>query len=204
MQIYLDDSPLPTDARTLAAVLDAAQEQLADNRLIVEIRLDGQELSQEQLEAIQDQTLNAEEVELVTASPHELARQTLLDLVEALSAAAEHQQRAAEHLQADDPQAAMGEVREALTVWQQGQEAVLRSAEATGLSLEGMEIDGRALPELIQALADGLNQVRDQVNDGDWLGLADTLAYDLAEMIPAWQALAEQLAERIERERPTS
>ena len=112
MEVYLDSDQLDTAQTTLGGVIDEVRQRLASTgRFIVEIRLDGEALEEEALIAAQDQTIEAEEVQLITADPIELSQQTLAAAQEALDAARQNQERAAELLQADDTKAAMAEVR---------------------------------------------------------------------------------------------
>jgi len=198
MEVFLDHDPIQTEATTLGGVIAAAREQLSDSgRLIVEVRLDGETLPSDELEDRHEQTIEADEVQLITAEPFELARQTLLDVKEALAGVREDQQQAAALLQEDKPAEALAAVREALQVWQQAQQTVLHAGRLIGLDLDQLEVDGKAVPAIIEALADQLKAVRDQLLANDWVALADTLAYELDETIDTWAAMIDRICELI-------
>lgn len=207
MQTYLDSEPFNTDAATLGALIAAVREHLGDtgkNRIIVEVREDGRTLSADELEQRHDEQLTAEELQLITANPQELARQTMLDVADALAATRDEQRRAAELLRDGEAQAAMDHVKTALTVWTQVQRSVLESAQLLGIALDTVQVGGRGVPELVESLAEQLRAVRDQLTAQDWLGLADAMEYDLDEQAEHWAALIQTLSDQIResRDRP--
>lgn len=200
MEVFLDHDPFETDATTLGGVIGAAREQLAGaGRMIVEVRLDGETIPSDELEQRHDQAIDAEEVQLITAEPFELARQTLLDVKEALAGVKDDQQRAAELLQEDKPAEALNAIRAALGVWQQAQQTVLQAGRLIGVDLDAFEVDGQPVHAIVEALADQLKQVRDQLTANDWVGLADTLAYELDETAATWSAMLDALSDEIRR-----
>ncbi len=200
MQIFLDSDPFDTSATTLGEVMAQVRDRLSDagaERIIVEVRLDGRTVPSDELGQHHDAPLNVEELQLITANPRELARQTMLDVAEALIGARQAQAHAAELLRDDEQGPALDHVRTALGVWSQVQESVLHSAQLLGLSLDSVEVDGRTAPELVTQLAELLHLVREQIESADWLGLADTLEYDLAEHAGQWVELIQTLSEQI-------
>lgn len=198
MDVYIDHESFDTQATTLGGVIAAARDRLSGSgRLIVEVRLDGETLPSDELEEHHEQAITADEVQLITAEPYELARQTLLDIKEALSKLREDQQRGAELLQADRPADALEPVREALQVWQQAQQSVLQATRLLGLELDGVHVAGRSAPQIIVDLADRLKTVRARLLASDWIGLADTLAYELDETAQVWSLMLDTICDQI-------
>mgnify|MGYP006300455585 CR=1 FL=1 len=198
MDIFLDHDRFDTDATTLGGVIAAARDRLSQSgRMIVEVRLDGNTVPSDELESHHDQPIDAEEVQLITAEPFELARQSLLDVKEALAGVRDDQQKAAELLQSDQPADALNAIREALQVWQQAQQTVLQAGRLIGLDLDHTQVEGQPIPEIVDHLAEQLKTVRDQLLANDWIGLADTLAYELDEAIGTWSAMIDELSNQI-------
>ena len=205
MEVYLDNDRLETAQTTLGGMIDEVRQQLeSTGRFIVEIRLDGESLDETAIIAAQDQTIEAEEVQLITADPIELAQQTLTAAQDALDAARLCQERAAELLQADDTKAAMEEVRSAITTWQQVQQTVLVVTQMLEVSLEELAVGDQTGVDIAQRLVGQLEQVRGQLESADWLGMADMLAYDLAEATGTWTQLLEALMHEADRGRNRS
>ena len=205
MDVYLDNDRLETAQTTLGGLLDEVSQLLSSaGRFIVEVRLDGESLDEEALIAAQDTTIKAEEVQLITADPIELAHQTLAAAQGALDAARLNQEQAAELLQADDTKAAMAEVRSAITTWQQVQQTVLVVTQMLEVSLEDLTVGDQTGVDIAQQLVGQLEQVREHLESADWLGLADMLAYDLAEATGTWTQLLEALMDVADRSRKGS
>ncbi len=201
MDVYLDNDVLTTDATTLRGVIDAGLVSLADgDRLIVEIRLDGQTLKADEVEGRLTLALEAGEVQLITADKYELAEQTLMDVNEALVAAGSFQQQAAQMLQEDKPAEAMQPLRQALQIWQQAQQSILQSTQLLGMDLNEMTVDDQPAVQRIDALTQPLRTCVEQITNQDWVGLSDTLGYDMPEAVTGWKALIDlilqQLADR--------
>lgn len=205
MDIYLDHDRFDTDATTLGGLIAAVRDRLSDSgRAIVEVRFDGDTVPSDELETRHDQVIEADEVQLITAEPFELARQSLLDVGEALAGVRENQQKAAELLQSDKPAEALNAIREALQVWQQAQETVLQAGRLIGLDLDHTEVNGELVPAIIESLAGRLKTVRDQLVANDWIGLADTLAYELDETIDTWVAMIDVISDQIKAKKEDS
>jgi septation ring formation regulator EzrA len=199
MDVYLDEERLAINPTTLAEVIEHVRQRIADgDRVIVEVRMDGQSLTEEQLDACEQQPLECDEVQLVTADPYELARQTLEQIREALLQVKDAQQEAANLLQSDQAAEAMEHVRDLLQVWQQAQQSVLHSAQLLGLSLDEIRVGERDLPQIVDQLSTALGDIRQQLSARDWIGLADTLAYPLDEAADAWCAMIDVLCEQID------
>lgn len=198
MDIYLDNDRFETEAATLGGMIEAASEAAADRgRIVVEVRVDGQTLSAEQLDEQHPHPPTAREVQLISAEPRELSRQTMLEARDALARARQQQAEAAEQLQADDPAAALEQIREALATWSQARQAVDLGARMTGLDLNEIEVDGVAASQIIADLADLLSELKDQLGASDWIGLADTLAYPLTDAARQWEQMIDVLSETI-------
>lgn len=198
MDLYLDSEPFESDATTLGELLDAAKDAAPDHRVVVEIRLDGRTLAASDLDAMHDRALDAEEVQFITADPRELAVATLTQVRAALDEAVAAQQNAADLLRSDDATQAMEQVKDVLNLWQQTQQAVLHSAQLLDVPLDDLTVDGQPVAEVINDLVANLGELREQLTNGDWLGLADTLGYPLAESVETWQRLIDELCAKIE------
>jgi hypothetical protein len=95
----------------------------------------------------------------------------------------------------------MDHIRHALAVWQQAQQALLQSAQLLDVPLDDLTVADRPMAELVDELGELLNQVREQLTAGDFLGLADTLAYPLTDALDTWAALIDAMCGKIEEKR---
>ena len=201
MHLFLDNDSIDTDATTLGQALAEARTHLGDSgRVIVEVRVDGQTVPEQELSDRHDAQIAGEEVHLITADPRELARQALSDLSRALQANADKQRHAAALLRDDQAPQALDEVRESLNVWSQAQQAILQSAQLLSLPLDDWQVDGRSIPQIVEELAEQLRAVREQLIATDWVGLADSMEYELVDSIETWTRMVEEVMRRIEDE----
>lgn len=204
MDIYLDNQPLTMEAAArpldLSDILQTAQQQVApQGRLIVEVRIDGQPVAGHELEDLAGAPLKAEELQLITADPQELGRQTLQDVRGALLEAQEHQQNAAQKIHADELPAALEHVRVALGIWQQAEQAIRQCCTLLHVDLENIVIPGsenersRTANAVINELAQLLTQVRDDMQNQDWVALADAFSYELDDAAATWVAMIDAI-----------
>ena len=200
MDVFIDNDPFTTTHDRLGPIIDQASRHVAPTgRIIVEVRLDGDALTDDQLGAADANPLTADEVQFITADPYELARQTLLEVQDQLTNARDAQQRAAAKLQADNASDAMDDIRQAMAIWQVAQDSLLKSAQLLGIPLDDLESDGRSASQIITLLAGRLAQMGEQLAARDWLGLADTLGYELDETVGQWSAMIDTVAQHILR-----
>lgn len=200
MPIYLDGQRTELTGQTLADVLEEAQRRVADaGRIIVEIIINGQTLSQEQIEASSRQPVLGSELRLESADPHELAGTTLEQVRIGLTDAREAQAEAANLFQQDQPSDAMQQVSRAISVWQQTQQAVLQSTMLLGINLDEKTFENQPVIRMTDSLLAQLRTLRDLIAAGDTVGLADTLAYEWPEMTDRWDRLIVEIQGWIEK-----
>ncbi len=198
MDVFIDNDPFTTSHTQLGRIIhDAADKVAPTRRIIVEVRLDGDALDDDQLAAAEPNDVTADEVQFITADPYELSRQTLLEVQDRLDLARDAQQRASVKLQADNAAEAMDDVREAMAVWQVAQDSLLKSAQLLNIPLDDIESDGRSASQTITLLAGRLAQMGEQLNARDWIGLADTLGYELDATVDQWSAMIDTVAQHI-------
>jgi len=198
MDVFLDSDAFTTEATTLAEILSEVQQELRPSgRLIVEIRVDGRTLTDREQQNMDAMALEADEVQLITADPVDLALNTLEEITEALAGAREAQQIAAEKLRDDETGAALEHVRSALLVWQQAQQTVEQVADLLAIPLNDLLVDERPVTEVVDELVETLTRARDELLNGDWLGLADTLGFELDEAAEQWAGILKMLSDWI-------
>jgi hypothetical protein len=200
MTVFVDDQPAALTGQTLEALLAAARDHLAaSGRVVVDVVMDGEALTETQLSQPEQVTTDGAEVRLYTADPAELAVDTLEQVKARLGEAAQMHERAAELLQQDQPSEGLQKVAEAIEVWLQTQQAVQHSGELLGLDLGQMSIDGRAMSDVTSDLAQQLRSLKDMLESGDTVALADALAYEWPETVQQWDRLVQTMIDAIEQ-----
>ena len=218
MRVLLDENPCDVGAGNVRQAITAAAALVeADGRMIVEVRVDGQTWTGEALDTIADDA-TADEVRLTSADPIQLICDTFSDAAIALTDADQLQQSAAELLQADQTQAAMEKLNEALSIWSSVQQAVSMGVELAEIDLNkrtppskssrqavgNSKSGSSAFPSPAVPMAnvvDSLNQqlrlVRQALESKDTVALADALLYQLPDVVRQWQGWLSDLQAQI-------
>lgn len=199
MKVLLDSQPLAIDRGTLGDLIDAAQAALGGGgRVIVEVRFDGDIVGAAAMDERMDQPVEASVVELESADPRALTQETLGQVASALNAVRDEQEQAAALYRSDQANEATEHAREALGVWQQAQATVMHAAQLLQLDLDRMTVGDQTVPALIEGLVEQLRAFREQLQAGDWLGVADTLEFELADAAERWSLLIAELQRQID------
>jgi hypothetical protein len=199
MDVFVDDEPAELTGENLEALLAAARHHLADGgRVVVDVLVDGQALTEQQLEQPDQLATNGKEVRLYTAHPGELAVDTLKQVKQRLGELAEIHQQAADLLQQDQASEGFQQVAQGVEIWLQTQQAVQHSAELLRLDLANMTVDQQPATEVTAHLADQLRGLKDMLENGDTVALADALAYEWPETVQQWDRLVQTMIDTIE------
>lgn len=202
MQILLDEKPCELDAlapesvgEAVAAGSDVARKH---GRLIVEVVVDGQVWSAEQLDNDELIQSGADEVRMISAKPGDLASSVFADAGAVLDGVEQHQTRAAEMIQAGQTDEGLREFNEALTLWVSVQQAVEQASELISIDLDTAEFgDGGSATEVLASLQQQLENIREQLRNQDLLGVADSLLYDLPAVLGQWRELLDHLSAEV-------
>ena len=200
MRVFLDEQLCETDADSVAAAIAGAA-SLAEERgrMVVEVMVDGDHWTDEQIASASSSDTGVEEVKLRTAVPGQLVCQVLQDAEAVLGEVESIQHQAAELIESDQRAEAMERLNEALTIWVNVQQAVSMSAEIMGWSLESEEAGPDSPAAIIDHLNGQLKLVRQALETDDPIGLTDSLRFDLPEVVGQWRKLLSDLADRAEK-----
>lgn len=203
MHVTLDGKTIQAPDETLFGVLGAAR-AVAESagRVIVEAKLDGEPIADALLASPGSSVISGGSVvEFVSAEPRALVSMTLHDVGDALMGVGERHRSAAEMLQVGQITEAAGVIGETLAVWEATARAVGEGPALLRLDLRDVpaSIDGKPvdLDAAVGELLARLEDVRASMAAEDWAGLADTLAFDLAELADEWQKIVRSMAESI-------
>ena len=203
MDVLLDNQTCETRAQTVGEAIDAAADLArTDGRLIVEIFVDGVRWDEAHMSSPEGIEAAAGEVRLVSADARVLVSQTLERAAEALDTAENMQREAAELLQAGEHLQSYPKLGEAISIWISVSEAIVKSAQVFGLSLDEITVGSTPLTASIQRLNEWLGVIRDALAARDQIGLADTLLYEFPEVTGEWKAVLAELSNRVDGSEP--
>lgn len=197
MQIYLDDRVLGVACASPAEGLHAAAAEARKlGRLVTGARLNGVELSADEVQRLVDpgDTPGPAGAVLHVSSTDArmLVRQTLEGVSRALEQAVTHHHAAADHLEHGRVPDAMRELGAALSIWQALEHAVRLAGSASSdevlATARGRPASVDRLAGELPALAADLAEVKRSLQDRDWSALGDALRYELPAHVERWRA----------------
>lgn len=201
MRVTLDDQPCSFNAANVEdALAQAAEMAQQRDRLIVEVIVDGESWNDRDLADPDVTSVPADDVRLVTACPRDLVSQTFEDAAATLDDIDGLHKRAAEQLQVDHRPAAMQSLADAIGMWQIVQEAVSKGAGAVGIDLADVHGPDCTALDAIGTLNEHLTGLRDALVNDDGVAIADTLLYELPEVVDQWRAVLDALQQVITNE----
>ncbi len=190
MRILLDDTPCDLKAKTVGEAIDAAAEVARRlGRLIVEVTVDDTPWAEGKLSSPKHLEASAEVVRLTSAEPRKLVNEAFADAADALADANELQKEAARLVQSDQYTVSMDKLNEALSIWLSVQEAIVKGSRIVGIDLDDVIVGERSINASISRLNEWLLVIRDALTDSDQIALADTLLYELPEVVGEWQSI---------------
>jgi hypothetical protein len=199
MRILLDESECDLQVDSIGEAIAAAAELAReDGRMVVEVVVDGRTWTASDLDSPELTTESADEVHLTTADPRQLVTSALADAVEALGRVLALQSDAAELLQGGNQATALQRLGEAVGLWLTVQQAIVQCSEIAGVNLDECSAAGRSAIELVEELGRHLGTLRDQLQAGDVSAVADTLLYDLPDVVEQWRELLAEMQRKVE------
>lgn len=207
MRVFLDDRALGQEAATLSEALragiDAAKR---DGRMIVEVKADGQRISDDALGDPESFNTEVREIRLVSADPLATVGEALTVAGQLLIDARSRQGDAANSFVTGNVGAGAEQLKTVIAAWQSVQDAVGKSAGLLGVDLEQFSFVGNdgtsaRARDQIATLAALLNDLLAALARQDWSAGADLLDYDLAAAADSWGAMIRGLSDVVAEKR---
>ncbi len=201
MEVYLDDEPVTVDdarALTLEQLTHEVRSRLTDrHRLITCIRCDGQTVESDALDDRLRQSVGAfGRIEFQSSDLHELVRQALAGAEELIDESDRSRIRAADLLSQGNTTEAMGILRVCFQAWGRVHDSLTKCAQLLGTNLGTIEAAGTDGGEWVTALRDKLRELKEALEVGDHVLVADILRYEFDELAAGWRYVVTRLNEQ--------
>jgi hypothetical protein len=198
MQVFLDQEPFHIEVPTPATLGEwtalANQQARGQNRVVVEIGCDGQRIAEDQLEqALAYEVNRIQRLEFNTCHTTTLVSSAFGQAVELLGRMGESQASAADLFNQGNNQQAIDLLQSAFSGWDQVQQAVAKSSQLLNWSLDDMQVQDQPVTEVLDQLAYLLREVRQSLENQDYVLLADLLQYEFGPLTTRWQEMLEGL-----------
>ncbi len=186
MPVTVDQKSLPTEALGLKTVGQVLSHLQNENRLVVNLLIDGQQPNLSEITRIRKSLVVGRTLYIETARPNEMVLEVLDDVQEQLVQAEEFKSQAADLLQKNQVGSAMEKLGIYFTTWQSAQESVLKISQLLRLDLETTRVGTHSVTEILFNLTAQLREIRKTLVDRDFVSLTDLLLYETTETYRHW------------------
>lgn len=200
------DQQIVADCGSVASALEAARQRAGQaGRVIIEVKLDGVPLTDEELDAPATEISSARALECVSVDPAVLVAQSFRQAAGALDEARAIQQDAAGALSSGKTDEAFTLLGEAVGVWEAVKQVLEQGPGLLGVSAQSLMPGGSGKGEQVDfvsattELSAALTGLKATLAMQDWASLADLLTVELDEQADRWTTLLVGMAEGAER-----
>ena len=197
MRVLLDNDPCPISPASIGEALLAASDIAeGQGRLVIEVLVDGQPLTDNDLQEEDRLSKSAEEVQLKTTTVTHLLSETFANAAAAIHDAHTVHEQAADLIGSGKSIEGMQALSAALSMWGEIHEAVVK-----GLALAGEDPDSVAVGEVqLTKASSSLQQILADLKNGisiqDNSSICDCLLYEFPPVSAQWITLLEGLSKR--------
>ena len=180
--------------RTVGQVLSHLQR---DNRLVVNLLIDGQEPDLSLLGSIRRSPLFDHTVYIETAAPQDMALEVLGEVESQLDEADRLRGDAIDLLQRNAVERALQKLSGCFSTWQNAQESVLKTAQLLRIDLDLLYCDDRSLSKMVKEFTEQLRQIKSALENRDYVHLNDILVYESTETNMRWRHALDAIRDAI-------
>jgi hypothetical protein len=193
MSVTVDSEPLAAEAMGLQTVGQVLAHLQRDDRLVVNLLIDGEEPDLSRMNAVRQSSVRGKTLYIETAHPREMALDVLNEVESQLAEAEQFKTDAADLLQQNHVARAMEKLGLCFTTWQTAQESVHKVGQLLRIDLSALTVGGRSLVETLDEFSQQLRDIKQTLVDRDFVALCDLLLYETIETNRRWQAAFQAL-----------
>src|SRR5438105_540758 len=147
MSVTVDHSPLAAEELGLRTVGQVLSHVSRDNRLVVNLLIDGVEPDLGRLGQVKQSPLSGHSIFIETAEPRQIALDVLREVEEQLGEADRLKNDAVDLLSRNNATKAMEKLSGCFSTWYHAQESVLKTAQLLRIDLERVRINDRTFAD---------------------------------------------------------
>lgn len=197
MSVTVDHTPLAVQELGLRTVGQVLAHVAKEDRLVVNLLIDGQEPDLSEMPRLKSSTLSGLTVFIETAEPREMANEVLDEVEGQLRDADATASEAVNLLQQNQTAQAMQKLSGCFTVWQHAQEAIDKVAQLLRLDLDQIKVDKQTLMQVLLEFGQQLRQIRSALESRDYVTLGDVLTYETPDTLAKWRSAISQIRQTI-------
>jgi hypothetical protein len=188
MSVTVDHERLEVEQLGLRTVGQVLCHLQRDNRLVVNLLIDGEEPDLDRLGDVKQAPVNGHTVYIETAEPREMALEVLAEVEAQLNEADRLKGEAVDLLQRSGGAVkAMERLSGCFTTWHHAQESVDKTAQLLRLDLELVRVGEQSLAAMMTDFGAQLRQIKDALESRDFVTLGDILSYEMTQTSAQWR-----------------
>lgn len=183
---------------SLQTVIDVTRNDLPPQRLVVNVRINGEGYSDDALaERLQQPIGPGDQVDLETSDPATLGAEALRTVAEQLKIVGGRQAGVADKLSGANLGEGVQEIGEFVQIWQQIQRVLTQLCGLTGQDLTQLVYEDKPVSQHLDALLERLREIRDALEAHDMVLLADLFHYEAPALCEQWTAILRHMADEL-------
>ena len=186
MSVTVDHENLEVEALGLRTIGQVLSHVHRDNRLVVNLLIDGREPDFDRLPQVRQSPVNGHTLFIETAEPRVMALEVLDEVEQQLREADRLKAEAVDLLQRNAAVRAMERLSGCFSTWQHAQESLLKTGQLLRIDFAQIAVDGRGLDAVVTEFAGHLREVKLAMENRDFVTLADVLTYEMTETSQHW------------------
>ena len=186
MSVTIDHEPLPVRELGLQTVGQVLAHVARDNRLVVQVLIDGQAPDIDQIGSVRATPIDGRTIFIETANSAELAQSVLEEVVTQLTSAEQSKQQAADLLQQGQTSKALCELGLCIRAWQHAQQCVVKVLELLRVDPAEVIVANQPLAQCLANFSLQLRQIKSSLEQRDFVSLGDTLQYETSDTTQSW------------------
>lgn len=187
MSVTIDHEMLSTDDLGLTTIGQVLSHVHTRNRLVVNLLIDGEEPDLTRMSDVRRSPLNGHTLFIETAEPRQMALEVLEEVDEQLDEADRLKGEAVDLLQRNSAVRAMERLSGCFSTWQHAQESLTKTAQLLRIDLALITIAGRTLQDVFGEFCGQLREVKQAMENRDFVTLADVLTYEMTATSRHWR-----------------
>lgn len=199
MELFVDDqrteASTAEDANLSVLLEEVKRGTVADNRLIVGISCDGQEVTGDKFaETLATPISEFSRIDMHTAEPARLVGDALNVARGILDASEQAAQQVVDLLAQGKSSTALPQLADCCRAWLQVHEGICNAIAMLNIDPDTLDVAGESMPALMAEPLERLRMLKETIEAGDHVLLGDILTYEFPEALAVWRKMIDAIS----------
>jgi len=188
MSVTVDREQLAADKLGLLTVGEVLTHVQRENRLVVNLLIDGLEPDLSQVDGVRKSLLLGHTIYIETVEPRQMASEVLDEVERQLLDADRLKSEAVEQFGRNNPQKGIQRLSGCFSTWHHAQESIRKTAQLLRVDLTLVRVGDISLMDFLAKFTNQLRDIRSALEMRDYVSLSDTLTYEMSQLTSRWIA----------------